>query len=380
MRSRFPWFHVAAAPLMALLRHELRVLCQNRMACLILLSLPTTVLVPRTWNPPRANPPRETCYIVYWKEDAFVRHLKSALRHSAPDGPPIAIVPVSQLAGRDGLIEYPAGSHSIQLRPLDSSVDGPDRRLVWYWYSGGDAGRLWSSARWFWGQAREHYGAGGSWEERVSALEPGFNLPGLGERRLRVDDWMTSRQLEIVLLWASLHFAACFLPTLSLAEARAGRVLDTLVLSPLGSAGVARAQRVFYGLLAAGLCVLLVLALEPLALLRPALWLAVLGGVSVYLGVAYVIASRSRSVGAASTAGLVYLILSGAAYGAVSLLPAPLGPRLAPWSCAEAAIAGMLSDVFVTVRSPTASSVLPLVFWAVLWQLAGRWCYRRLWQ
>ena len=172
----------------ALLRHELRLLLQNRVACVIVVAILATAGMSRFDENFADHDPRDTCYIVYWQEDDWVRRLQQAAQEvESPEGPHIRVVAVEQQIDAGGMIRYPPGSHSIQLRPHAPGPDGQERFLIWYWHDGDDASVLWPYAQWFWRVTREHFGPGIDWTERVSSLRPELVVPGMEEMRVPVD-------------------------------------------------------------------------------------------------------------------------------------------------------------------------------------------------
>lgn len=365
----------------ALLVQELRILCHNRAACFILVMIPITAWAVRLRCDREPIATEETCYIVFWNEDDWVRHLQAALRRQdRPEWLRIQLVPVERLAAADGIIRYPPNSHSIQLRPLEPLKDGRNRWLVWYWHSGRDASQLWPYAQWFWQTTREHFGQTDRWEERVSSLQPGLAIPGGPDERLTFAEFPESRHIQVVLLWGTLYFVACYLPVLSLAEARFGRTIDSLVLTPIGGHGYALSTGLFYGLLATTLCVAVTVILQAETLASPQFWLTILAASLLYPSVALAIGSRCRSVASASAGTVVYLLLSGGVFGIITMLPVSIGTVLAPWSCPEAALLGSFHATFESANKPDAWRLLPLLLWAMLWSIAGRSCYRKLWR
>ena len=365
----------------ALLRQELRILCHNRTACFILAMIPITAWAVGLRRDSESIAPKETCYIVFWNEDDWVRHLQAALRRQdRPEWLRIQLVPVERLAATDGTIRYPPNSHSIQLRPLEPLQDGRSRWLVWYWHSGRDASQLWPYTQWFWQTTREHFGQTDRWEERVSSLQPELVIPGGRNERLTFAELPESHQFQVVLLWGTLYFVACYLPILSLAEARFGRTIDSLVLTPIGGHGYALSMRFFYGLLATALGVAVAVILQPKTLVSPQFWLTILAASILYPSVALAIGSRCQSVASASAGTVVYLLLSGGVFGIVTMLPVSIGTVLAPWSCPEAALLGSFHATLESANTPGVWRLLPLLLWAMLWSIAGTSCYRKLWR
>jgi len=372
MRLRIP-NPVSPEALRALVRHELRLLRQNRVAAMVLVITLLAAFSMRWRREKAAETAGPACYIVYWQEDDWVRHLRAAIDSLDEQfQPPIRLVAAEQLTDDDGVIRYPRGSHSIQLRPQPTEPGQPQRYLVWYWYDGADPAALWPYDHWFWRATHEHFAGERAWDERVSALRPELNVPGVQQSRLSLDALLDPQRADLAIVWVLLFFAACHLPALSLVESRVSGTLDSLVLTPGGWHGVLRAKYQFYLPLTVMFATLATFILRPQALLAPDYWLVVFAAAMAYLGVAMVIGTWCRSVASASGAAVVYLFFSSMLWAATFALPEPYAGWLAPWTFAEGAILTSLRAVwFPEHPSPMPWALLAVFVWAALWQVAA---------
>ena len=147
-------------------------------------------------------------------------------------------------------------------------------------------------------------------------LRPELVLLG-EERHITVDSLLEPQRMDAALLWLVLFFTAFHLPNLSLAESRAGRTIDALVVTS------AEAMNAL---------------LNPTVLLSFGFWLTIGCCTLIYLGVSFVIASWSGSVASASIGAMIYLFCSGLLFTATNLLPDPFGTMLSQYAFAEGSI------------------------------------------
>ncbi len=361
-----------------LLRHEARTLWQNRMACAVLLLAIATALFLRIEQDRRGTLPTEVCYVLYWEEDALVRHLRdAAARASELHGLHIEVQPAEKFSGEDGVIRYPPGSHSIQLRSRSEAAKQPGR-VILYWYSGSDPSAILPYAEWFESTVFTFLDHDLEWDVAVKSLRP--ELVVLGKQtRVTLDTFREPRQSWSVLVCVLLFFTACHLPKLSLAEANAGGMILSVVTTPAGWQGISRTLRLFYGLLSIAAATLLTAILQPAALYSATYWWCLLCAVLVYSGVAFVIGSWSRSVASASAGTIGYALFSGAvcvvliaiARSRETIPQLHMIVEVALVQSLKSAAAGLSFDIHN--RGLTA-----LLTWGLFWQLAGEFSFRRL--
>jgi hypothetical protein len=364
---------------LALVQHELRILLQNRMACVVILLTFATASFLRIDRNRQPTVPRDTCYVLYWQEEEFVEHLKRAARGAQTDrGLAIEVLPADNFSGEDGIIRYPPGSHSIQLRTREQSPGNQRDRVIIYWYSGADPAAMWPYIEWFQQAAFEHLDEGIGWEVQTKPLHQELVVLGR-QTRMTLEAFRRPGPTDTALLWGLLFFSACHLPKLSLAESVAGKMIVSLAVTPAGIKGVVRAQGIFYGILTLGLSAGIAAILNPAALLNAAFWLTVACAVVLYLGVALVIGFWSRSVASASVGTIVYFLASAVAYVILNRLTGPSAGLSAASFIAEAGLIDALTHVW---EGEKIANSLPRLIgpaaWAVIWQVAGRISLRRI--
>lgn len=358
------------AATIALVRHELRILWQNRMACVVLaLTLLTAVFlrIDRGRAPTAA---RDVCFILYWNDDDFVRYLRGAiLDPQQTGGLRFEVLPAAAMTGTDGMIRYPPGSHSIQLRSPE--------RVVWYWHSGSDPSAMWPHIEWFQRAALRHFGRRSDWQVETSPMQPELVVVGK-QTRVTLDSLREPEVMDAALVWIVIFFAACHLPKLSLAESIANRTLVSIVVTPAGWGGQARAIQIFYGLLAIICAVVIAAVLRPSALGSGAFWLAVTLASILYLGVAFAIATCCRSVAAASVGTMFYLAVSGMVYALVMGAAKVIGGAPATTLVPEAGLFELIRQSGNDGSALRPVTLAGLACWAVIWSAVGEICYRRI--
>jgi hypothetical protein len=393
--------------LVTLVGLEARALRQNRMACAVLVLAVIAAVSLRLGRDRLAELGRGTCYVVYWERDEWVRRLEAAAVRENQDRLPVRVVHASELTDAEGIIRYPLGAHSIQLRPThvadrsagdrgrtwhvsvddshgrpgasdvvapETSDDG-SQWTVWFWHSGSDPAALWPYSQWFWRVTAEHFGTPVRFDERVSSLEPQAEVASrmvtLTLAALAGPEW-----IEIGLVWMIVLFTACHLAGQRLAEDRTSRTIESVLVSPAGRQGAALAKRLFYGALAMTLGALVAAVLHPAALVTGAFWIGLTSAMLVALGVAWVAGAGCRSVAAVSAASVVYLAVAGALFAAVEQLS---GGSCSGFMSAFSFERNLL-NVWRTAWGAEAQApdvaYAALAVWACGWQVSGAWLDR----
>ncbi len=269
---------------MALLSLQFRMLIRNRGACTVLLMLwAAGFLLSRQ----PVTEVENTCYVLYWKNDAWIQYLRSTL---PDDGQlKIELAPAEQFTTNRGLIAYPMGAHSIQIRPPEVPSE-PWR--IWYWYSGNQPDVLQPAIRWFWQSSREFFGEQLPLEVRVSPLEP-IN-PLAESTRIATREIFHRRHAKPMILLASLFFCGAYLPALYIAEQTTARVLDTVITKPIGLQGWGRATVLFHACLTITMTLPILLVYGWLG--EPRVWMALALAFSCFTALAFTIGGSCQSV------------------------------------------------------------------------------------
>ena len=291
-------FMVSIRPAGALCLHQIRLLKEQRAACLVLALFVAAAFASRVRQSDQGPP---TCYVVYWRSDPLVERLRREMK-DAVDGFRIVVAPVSQFVDRDGRIAYPAGAHSIQLRPPE-----PDRPhwLLWCWYSGADPSALDPVIDMFWRVAGQSFGNATSPQVRVSALRP--TVPLLGRVTMPFHSATGNSSLHgAIAVWAATFFCGCYLPAVILASQREHNTIQSIATSPVGWRGLILSTWVFYFVLTIALASLLLAILN---LNRFDARLVIILSTVAYLSLGFTLGFGCRSVISASSGIGIYFVI-----------------------------------------------------------------------
>lgn len=360
-----------------LVRLEARVLCQNRMACVVILFILIAATMLRFQEANQHPSSQEVCYVLYWQEDDWIRRLQTAARAARKSGGlSIEVISVADLTGTDGVIRYPPKSHSIQLRPIEPTDDGRGGWLIWYWYSGTDAAAIFPYLQWFQQVTHEHFNDRLRWHERASPMHPQLALFG-HQTHVAIDSFLKPDRIGVALIWLTIFFAGCHLSKLSLAQGLATKTIHSLAVTPAGWNGPVIAIGLFYGSIAVVLATAVAAIQCPEALTSFRFWITILCATLSYLGVGLTIASWCGSVASASVGTVVYFAFSGMMYAIACSLPPSVASVVAPLASADAAIlTSVMQFGFDTPHD--GGVILAMVVWSAVWQLIGAQSYRRL--
>lgn len=342
----------------ALLRHQLRLLSQNRSACLVLLMFAALAACGRRIE----EPTTPVCYILYWQDDPWIQRLKAELP-TRSQRLAIEVAPVEQFVNEGGVITYPDGAHSIQLRP---PTDQRDYWVIWFWYSGARAEVLNPVADWFWSVTQRRFGDRTPMHVRVSSLRP--QLPLLEIAGPVARSFVDRGQWKGPIVWAAIFFCGCYLPAMALVQQRENRTIYSLVTTPVGWDGVGLSTGVFYWALTAIVSLSLAIALGH----RPGAGLGatVLLATAVYVAVGFTLGCWCHGTASASAGTLVYLTLAGGLALIAQSIPGLPGSR----ASVELQVVQMLQEIPTGLTSVPAS----LAVWVLCWFLVARLSFGRL--
>lgn len=346
------------SPFLTLLRHQLRLLAQNRSACLVLLMLAVLAVFAQRIEQPR----RPVCYILYWQEDAWIKQLKDQLPPPA-QRLGIEVASAQRFTNEHGMIEYPSGAHSIQLRP---PTRDRDYWVIWFWYSGARADVLNPVADWFWSATQAHLDDSRRMHVRVSSLRPRSAVFDIVPPA--VQSCFAGGQWKGLIVWVAVFFCGCYLPAMALAQQRENRTLYSLVSTPVGWAGVGLSTSTFYFALTVVVSLSVAIALGYQADLG--LWATILLASAIYVAIGLTLGCWCDGAASASAGMLVYLVLAGG-----FALMARTATGLPPW------VTSVELGVTQTLHQPAGGEVnapWALAMWLPCWLLAARQSFRRL--
>jgi ABC-type transport system involved in cytochrome c biogenesis permease component len=252
--------------------------------------------------------PLDPCWIVFWEEGAWLDFLKARL----PNDSPVRLMSYAEAPKRGDEVRYPAGVHSIQVRPSLRGPDGVEHPQVWYLYSGSDRNVLWPYTQWFWSNSCEHLGQTEQFVQRVLPIRG--RSGSLGSRNLReasVAELVAIETVGSLLLFFGLFFTCCHLLVSSTSQERERGTLLALALTPARLRELFCAKVMFHLLLALVLSAVVTCVLRPGALLQPVHWATLVVAALGYIAVGVAISSLVRTQATAGLLTLSYMLFVG---------------------------------------------------------------------
>jgi ABC-type transport system involved in cytochrome c biogenesis permease component len=252
--------------------------------------------------------PLDPCWIVFWEEGAWLDFLKERL----PQNTPVVVMSHAEAPKRGDEIKYPAGVHSIEVRPSVRGSDGVEHPQVWYLYSGSDRNVLWPYTQWFWSNSAEYLGGTEPFVQRVLPIRG--RSSSLGPRNLReasVAELVAIETVGSLLLFFGLFFTCCHLLVSSTSQERERGTLLALALTPARLREIFCAKVMFHLMLALGLSGVVTSVLRPGALLQPVHWATLFVAALGYIAVGLSISSLVRTQATAGLLTLSYMLFVG---------------------------------------------------------------------
>jgi|GEM_PF-4767431 len=307
---------------MAIMSLQLRRLLSNRSACLTMLMLAVSGAWVGSIVPQQ---PANTCYVVYWKEDGWVQHLKSNLPKN--DEVNIQVVPARKFTNAQGVISYPPGTQSIQIRPPSNQSK---HWTVWCWCDR-SPDELEPATKWFWRTSREYFGERLPIEVRTSSLLHAQH-PLFSSLRKLMPQTRLGSGIAAMLLLLTVLFCAAYIQTAHMAEQIHDKVLPTILTKPVSlwrwTGTVGFFHVLLTSLIAAPAIVCTTWQASTIVICVATLLMAI-----GYCGLAVAVSFCSRSVANSTSLLLLYFLFSSLAL-ATSLLftGLPIGALSAEWS------------------------------------------------
>jgi ABC-2 family transporter len=260
----------------------------------------------------------EYCFIDYWRDDDWVRHLHRSV-------PPefegrIKFRDVNQIAGPDTLLTYPPGSGAIQMRIVRAD-DGRQHTKVCIWQA--SAGSLAAYEAWFWRESARYFqqqaAASHEGNQLVAVLAKLHNAVGLPDARgpdafeqetARLEGGVDMRSsITGALVLFALFFSCVYLLPSMMCEERERGILLAQALSPASPVEILAAKFLFYPMVGIALAATLAGIARPEVLLLPFFWLVLTVAAFGSLGIGLTIASIARSQRTASMGALCYMLV-----------------------------------------------------------------------
>jgi hypothetical protein len=328
-----------------------RFLRQNPSACVILCSLAVSGVFLAQQDKGRVE---NTCYVLYWQRDAWVEYLQAAM--PAECSMHIEVADANSFTNEQGLVVYPVGAHSIQIRQAEDQYSDA---TIWYWYNGRDPEVMQPAVNWFWRKTAEFQNRPVT-NVRVSSLQP--VSPVMNTARLSLRQLSSPEYSKPLLLVGACFFCCAYLPAMFVAEMKAGRHFELLSATPAGIKRCSQVSRLFFMGLS---CAVVTPSLVAFGwYTSTAVYLQLLLLSVAYVGVGFALGSVSRNVSSAVSSTVVYMGASIAMLGLLHLL----SPRIAIGVSLEASFVSASSKLSLDEHLPNLAT---LMFWATLWTTLG---------
>jgi len=263
----------------------------------------------------------ETCFIDYWQDDAWVKHLRDNVPASFQRQ--ITFRHIESVPTTDGQLTYPVGSAAIQMR-TQTHADGRTSTKIWLWDSDSDGSALAPYELWFWRESARYFQEQLAITQRkndqlskaslmslVNALAA--RLPGTGQveserSQLKGGFDMRMSVTSALILFALFFSCVYLLPSLMCEEHEKG-VLLAQALSPASPVEILAAKFLFYPIVGVALAAILAGISKPAVLASVFFWLVLVVASLGSLGIGLTIACLARTQRTASMGALCYMMV-----------------------------------------------------------------------
>ncbi|HVL15615.1 MAG TPA: ABC transporter permease, partial [Gemmata sp.] len=301
------------------------------------------------------------CFVEYDRLTPVIQHLEENRPPELKEQ--IRFRPLADADKLDGVIVYPTGTASIQIRHVfaDKAPNGRDTLSVYVWHPDGDPTALAPYETWLWKEVRRFYArrardkgvtpppdpafdAENQWllteahrrfQEQIAAA-PGntggvFAVPDLDVTRKGLGGKVLDIRSAVAtaLIIFSLYFTCVYLlPTLNCEERERG-VLLAQALSPASPAEIVAAKFLFYPTAGVLLAVAITAVYKTALLSSLFFWLSLFAVGGGFLGIGMTIATLARTQKAAFLGGMCYLMTVAMVLLICSMNSIPVLPYLA---------------------------------------------------
>lgn len=261
----------------------------------------------------------ERCYIDYWRDDAWVKHLRA---HVPPEFQRQITFRHMRAERDDGQpITYPVGTAAIQMRPL-TLANGQSSTKIWVWDSDSDGSAIAPYELWFWRESARYFQDQLQAQRKNDALSTSGlrtlvgplaakSETGLVEHersRLKGGFDMRMSVTAGLILFALFFSCVYLLPSLMCEEHERGLLLAQ-ALSPASPLEILAAKFLFYPVVGIGLAAILAGITKPPVLANVFFWLVLLVASLGSLGIGLTIACLARTQRTASMGALCYMLV-----------------------------------------------------------------------
>lgn len=275
-------------------------------ALLVVAGVVLPLLQPGDGSGQAKSPGVELCFIDSWRDDDWVRHLRSHV----PDDlqRQVTFRNINEIALPGDLLTYPASAGAIQMR-LEPDSTGKFRRRVSVWrpVEGGMA----VFEAWFWRESASYFqqAAAATHRDSLFASDPNFGDNFVQDQATLNSQGDVRTSVTTALILFALFFSCVYLMPSLMCEERERGVLLAQALSPASPLDILAGKFLFYVPAGVALATLLAGVARPDVILEPLFWGALLVSAVGMMGIGLTIASLARSQRAASMGALCYLLV-----------------------------------------------------------------------
>lgn len=292
------------------LKEAWRQLANRAGLCLVALLVVAAIALPLLYSGDGSGqakaPGVELCFVDYWRDDDWVKHLRSHV----PDElrRQIRFRDINKIALPGDLLTYPASAGAIQLR-LEPDHDGKPRRRISVWQP--VEGNLVIFEAWFWRESARYFQqvAAVSHRDSLFANDPDYRVSFVQDQATLNGRGDVRTSVTTALMLFALFFSCVYLMPSLMCEERERGVLLAQALSPASPLDILAGKFLFYVPAGVALAMLLAGVARPDVILEPLFWAALLVSALGMMGIGLTIASLARSQRAASMGALCYLLV-----------------------------------------------------------------------
>lgn len=262
-----------------------------------------------------------TCYIDYWQDDAWVKHLRKNV--PADLQRQITFRQVANIATEGQTLTYPVGSAAIQMR-TQTDANGRTSTKIWCWDSDSDGSALAPYELWFWRESARYFQEQlaivqkkndqlnpSALKNLVNALSSKTPNTGTVEHERSQLKGGFDMRLSItsgLILFALFFSCVYLLPSLMCEEHERGLLLAQ-ALSPASPVEILAAKFLFYPVVGVALAAILAGISKPAVLASGFFWLVLIIASLGSLGIGLTIACLARTQRTASMGALCYMLV-----------------------------------------------------------------------
>ena len=304
-----------------LLKKELLRLRKNPSAITLLVLLAAiALLVSLSWTDPESTDEGSVCHIVYptgSENSGWIRYLKK-YQHTCENA---RVIGRNQLA-KDGLpLKLESNECAIEIRPGQRTRKGLQKIEVIYHYPEGRETMISGTASWFWATWKQFGSRRVDYDVTFQTFQTEKSTGIASTIREGASKNLKLGLISTMLLLAVQFFACCHLYVSFASQDRERGTLGALAMSTASTTEIIVARAVFHQGLGLSVAALILLIMNPVALLQANVWLTLLAVGSAWLAVGTIITSVTRTQSQASMLMFSYMLAGSILFFMASQFP-----------------------------------------------------------